>query len=85
MRQITWLTPDGRTYVASRQASQSDVAIPDAPGPDHEFNRDTWEWERVYDAPAPNDITIAEVEKLWSLAHEQNDVTAAVLLKLTQI
>jgi hypothetical protein len=81
MRQITWLRPDGKTYVSPTQASQSDVAIPDTPGADFSFNRERWEWERVYEAPAPNDITVPEAEELWRLAHEENNAMASVLLK----
>ena len=45
MRLITFLAPDGRTYISDRQAGFDDVAVPDKPSEEHVFDRQEFIWK----------------------------------------
>ena len=83
MQMITFLTPEGTTYCALSPRSASDVSIPDKPAdmPQGQYNREMGVWERGYEKPTPEDITIGEAEQLWAKARE-GDVLAAIMLKV---
>lgn len=81
---VTWLRPDGSTYASSQAAAGGDVAIPDCPDGNMEFDRQDWAWRPVYEQAIDSDVTMGEAEALWKMAAEGN-MLAAVLLKLARL
>ena len=76
MQIVTWLAADGSIYQSSQPRGPADVAIPDRPAdmPSGTYNRETQQWERVYDTTtAASDLTIGEAEQLYSWANSQKD------------
>ena len=78
MQIVTWLAANGSTYQSSRPRAPEDIAIPDRPAdmPAGAYNRETGQWERVYDTTTTGtDLTIGEAEQLYAWANAQKDAT----------
>ncbi len=84
MRMRTFLRQDDSTY-QSFSGGSGDIAILDAPDGEHIYNREIQQWERQYEQPTENDVSLLEAEVLWTKAHKENDVVAGVLLKVLQL
>ena len=82
MRILTWLTPENEVYCAATPRTAGDTAVADRPAdlPQGRYNRESEQWERVYEEPGPEDISLGEAERLWDKA-QAGDIVASVLIK----
>lgn len=83
MQIFTWLTPEDEMYCAATPRAGRDTAIADRPAdmPQGRYNREKGQWERVYEAPGPQDISLGEAERLWAWAEAQGEGMAGIILK----
>lgn len=83
MRMLTWLTPGDEVYCAATPRAGCDTAVADRPAdmPRGRYNRENGQWERVYEEPDADDITIAEAERLYAWAEAQGEGMAGIILK----
>ena len=82
MRILTWLTPENEVYCAATPRTAGDTAVADRPAdlPQGRYNRESGQWERAYEEPGPEDISLGEAERLWDKA-QAGDIVASVLIK----
>lgn len=82
MQILTWLTPENEVYCAATPRGASDMSVADRPAdlPQGRYNRESGQWERVYEEPGPEDISLGEAERLWDKA-QAGDIVASVLIK----
>lgn len=83
MQILTWLTPEDEMYCAATPRAGCDTAIADRPAdmPRGRYNRENGQWERVYEEPGPQDISLGEAERLWAWAEAQGEGMAGILIK----
>ncbi len=82
MQIVTWLAANGSTYQSSQPRAPEDIAIPDRPAdmPAGAYNRETGQWERVYDTTTTGtDLTIGEAEQLYAWANSQTTKDGIVI------
>lgn len=82
MQILTWLTPEDEMYCAATPRGAGDMAVADRPAgmPQGRYNRESGQWERVYEGAGPEDISLGEAERLWDKA-QAGDIVASVLIK----
>lgn len=83
MRILTWLTPENEVYCAATPRTAGDTAVADRPAdlPQGRYNRESGQWERVYEGPGPQDISLGEAERLYAWAEAQGEGMAGILIK----
>ena len=83
MQILTWLTPENEVYCAATPRGASDMSVADRPAdlPQGRYNRESGQWERVYEGPGPEDISLGEAERLYAWAKAQGEGMAGILMK----
>ncbi len=83
MQILTWLTPENEVYCAATPRGAGDTAVADRPAgmPRGRYNRESGQWERVYEEPGPEDISLGEAERLYAWAEAQGEGMAGILIK----
>lgn len=86
-----YLTSEDTIYYSDQAWSTTDIPVSDKPDTvnQYKYNREEHKWEKIYEPPTEDDLSIGEAERLYSwlqtLQDNQGNPVGDILLKLLNL